>query len=86
MMQTAVSLMTIEKMHSVFATHGLLEMLVTDNGTVITSEEFKKFMDKNGIQHVHTSPYHPASNGLAKRVVQTFKRALKKVRFGMIES
>ena len=30
MMQSAISLMTTEKMHSVFATHGLPEMLVTD--------------------------------------------------------
>ena len=40
MMQTATFLTTIEKMSSVFATHGFPEMLVTDNGTVFTSEEF----------------------------------------------
>ena len=33
-------------------------------------------MKSNGIKHIHT-PYQPSTNGLAKRFVQTFKRALK---------
>ena len=85
-MQSATSLMTIEKMRSMFTTHGLPEMVMIDNGTVFTSDEFKKFMDKNGIRHVHTSPYHPASNGLTERAVQTFRIAMKKVCLGTIES
>ena len=28
---------------SIFATHGLPEMLVTDNGSVFTSDTFKKY-------------------------------------------
>ncbi|XP_038635084.1 uncharacterized protein K02A2.6-like, partial [Scyliorhinus canicula] len=69
---------TIEKMCLSFSTHGLPEVLVTDNGTQFTSEEFARFMKMNGIRHIRTAPYHPASNGLAERAVQTFKRGLKK--------
>jgi transposase InsO family protein len=53
-------------------------VVVSDNGTAFTSAEFKEFMQQNGIRHVTSSPYHPASNGLAERHIQTFKSALKK--------
>jgi len=30
------------------------------------------------VKHIRVSPYHPASNGLAERMVQTFKQSMKK--------
>ena len=42
----ATSQSTMEKMRSIFATHGLPEMLVTDNRPVFTSGEFEVFLDK----------------------------------------
>ena len=62
----------------IFATHGFPEMLVSDNRTAFTREEFRQFLKLNGIRPDTSAPYHPASNGLAERAVQTFKRALKK--------
>ncbi len=43
-------------------------------------------MEINGIRHVTSAPYHPASNGLVERVVQIVKRGLRKVTQGDIHS
>ena len=74
----ATTTSTISHLRSIFATHGLPEMLVTDNASIFTSEEFTLFTKQNGIRHVTSAPYHPASNGLAERAVQTFKEFMKK--------
>ena len=66
-------------MRRLFATLGLPEVIVSDNATTFTSEEFRQFLKKNEIRHVLTPPY-PASNGLAERAVQTFKEGMKKLR------
>ena len=50
---------------------------MSDNGTAFTSEEFQTFMKSNGIRHVRCAPYHPSSNGLAEKAVQTFNKAMK---------
>ncbi|XP_062389467.1 uncharacterized protein K02A2.6 [Sardina pilchardus] len=68
---------TIEELRSIFSRFGLPQQLVSDNGPQLISEEFKTFMEENGIQHIRTAPYHPATNGLAERFVQTLKQALK---------
>ena len=68
-----------------FATHGIPETLVSDNGSVFTGKEFQQFIRLNSIKHVTTVPYHPASNGLAEQAVQTLKIGLKKVTGGTLE-
>jgi hypothetical protein len=70
---------TIEKLRSTFAIHGLPKTIVSDNGSNFCSEEFEEFLAKNGIHYRRTAPYHPASNGLAERAVQTFKEGMKKM-------
>ena len=83
---STTSSVTIEKLRSTFATFGIPEILVTDNGFNFTSSEFEEFLKFNGICHIKTVPYHPASNGLAERAVQTFKSGMKKLTSGTLET
>ena len=80
------SQVTIKALHPIFATHGLPEIIVSDNGSAFTSEEFQEFVKQNGIRHLRSAPYHPASNGLAERAVQTFKNAMKKATTSDLET
>ena len=50
---------------------------VGDNGPQFRSEEFTRFLNMNGVKHVGVAPYHAASNGLAERMVQSFKNHMK---------
>ena len=68
---------TVEEVRQLFASHGLPEQIVTDNGPQFVSEDFAKFLRENGVKHIRCSPYHPSSNGLVERFVQTFKSAMK---------
>ena len=52
---SATSQATMEKLRLVFSTHGLPEVLVSDNGTSFTSEEFAAFVRSNGIKHYITN-------------------------------
>ena len=64
-------------MRTLFAAYGLPEQVVSDNGPQFTSEDFKDFIKENHIKHILSTPYHPSTNGLAKRFVQTFKKAMR---------
>ncbi len=76
-MASTTSQVTIEALFALFTRYGLPEQVVSDNGPQFTSLEFAHFMKSQGIKHILSAPYHPSSNGLAERFVQTFKRAMK---------
>ena len=68
---------TLDVLREWFCTHGIPEQIVTDNGSQFTAEAFKAFTQCNGIRHVRSAPYHPSSNGLAERFVQSLKASLR---------
>jgi len=76
-MSTSTATKTVEALRHVFAIHGLPDLIVSDNGAQFVSDEFNQFLKQNGIRHIRSAPYHPATNGLAERFIQSFKRAMK---------
>ena len=63
---------------SIFARHGIPEVVVSDNGPQFSAEAYAKFAQTYGFEHVTSSPHYPKSNGEAERAVQTVKNLLKK--------
>ena len=73
-MKSTTTASLIVELRRVFSVFGLPQQLVSDNGPQFISAEFVK---ENGVKHVRSAPYHPSTNGLAERFVQSFKQALK---------
>ena len=76
---------TIEKLRQIFSIHGFPRKTVMDNGPSFTSNEFKRFVEANGIKHVTSAPYHPSANGLTDRAVQTMKTGLRGIQDSSIQ-
>ena len=53
---SATSHSTISVLRTIFASHGLPEILISDNGTAFTSSEFGIFLRQNGIRHLSSLP------------------------------
>ena len=70
----------INKLKSIFSRHGIPERCFSDNGPQYVSQEMKEFAHNWGFTHVTSSPYHPKSNGLAEKTVQTIKRIFQKAK------
>ena len=51
--------------------------LVSDNAPKFWNEDLNLWLEKIGCKPYKTPPYHPQSNGLAERMVQTVKTRLK---------
>ncbi|XP_026724771.1 uncharacterized protein K02A2.6-like isoform X1 [Trichoplusia ni] len=68
----------IGKIREIWSRFGIPKQLVSDNGPPFSSEEFNSFLEYNGVEHVYSAPYHPASNGLAENAVKQCKRVIKK--------
>ena len=85
-MDSTTASKTIQVLRGLFSRHGIPHILVSDNGPQFCSEEFSAFLKSNGVKHIRSAPYHPATNGLAERFVRTFKQALKSFKgTGMVQ-
>ena len=69
----------VEALRASFAVQGLPDTIVSDNATSFASQEFKDFIQRNGVRHPTSAPYHPSTNGAAERTVESFKQTLRKL-------
>ena len=76
-MNSTTAARTIAALRNMFARYGIPEQMVSDNGPQFVAEEMRQFLATNGVKHLRSAPYYPATNGAAERLVQTVKRALK---------
>ena len=68
----------IRHMKSIFARHGIPEIVVSDNCPQFAADSFSRFSREYQFEHVTSSPYYPQGNGEAERAVQTVKHLLRK--------
>ncbi|XP_003382034.1 putative integrase core domain protein, partial [Trichinella spiralis] len=58
----------ISCLRQIFSTHGLPDIIVSDNGTQFTSHTFQEYLNKGGIRHITSASFHPSSNGQDERM------------------
>ncbi|GFR09671.1 transposon Tf2-9 polyprotein [Trichonephila clavata] len=76
-MKATTTKKTIECLRDSFARFGLPRVLVSNNGPQLTSYEFQRFMQRNGVKHKTKALFKPSSNGQAGRYVATLKQSLR---------
>ena len=55
-MGSTTSAATVSKLRRIFASYGLPEQLVSNNGPQFTSREFAMFLRKNTVKHIRSAP------------------------------
>ncbi len=77
-LSTLTSSSVVKAFKTTCAMFGAPKEIVSDNGPQFIGSDFQTFTNDWGIKHTTSSPYHPKSNGLAERTIQTVKRLIKK--------
>ena len=67
----------VERLKTLFARHGIPDIVTSDGGTQFTSHVFQSLSTEYGFQHRVTDPHTPSSNGAAERAVRTAKWILR---------
>lgn len=66
-----------ESLTELFSRNGLCRQILSDRGSVFTSDAFQTFLAEMGVQHLLTSAYRPESNGTLERAHGTIKRMIE---------
>ena len=83
---SATSSVTKDKMRSTFASHGLPEIVVSDNGSNFVSSEFKSFLQKKASSTLPQQLSTQVQMARVELAVQTFKQRMKKQGDGSVNT
>ena len=67
----------INKLRKIFATHGVPETIISDNGPQFKFQEFESFAREYDFIHITSSPHFQQANGQAESAVKVAKKMLK---------
>ncbi|RXN21320.1 retrotransposon-like family member retr-1 [Labeo rohita] len=70
----------ILKLKKIFASHGIPEKVISDNGPQFSSKDFESFAHAWDFVHVTSSPRYPQSNWLSEKAVQIAKSLMDKAK------
>ncbi|KAL8593283.1 hypothetical protein ACOMHN_009936 [Nucella lapillus] len=68
---------TIPKLDSIFARHGVPDIVKSDNGPPFSSHEFKQFANQLGFKHRKVTPLWPQANGGVEKCMQMIKKTIQ---------
>ena len=75
--KSTTSTTIINRLRQIFAMHGLVDEIVTDNASYFVSSEIKAFLHENGIKHSRISPYWSRNNGLVENFNKSIRKAVR---------
>jgi hypothetical protein len=70
-----------EALLSICSRFGLPDEILSDQGTQFTSDVMRSLLRLMSVSQLHSSPFHPQTNGLVERFNGTLKAMLKKLMF-----
>lgn len=82
LMSSTTTEAVIKALRRLFSTHGLHDILVSDNGPQFMATQFKLFLAEQEILHALVTSFHPTSNGQVEKMVQSTKEALSQMAQG----
>ena len=68
---------TIAKFERIFATHGLLHIIKSNNGPPFNSNNIRLYMKENGIKHQRITPLWPQANSEVENFMKPMEKAIR---------
>lgn len=76
---------TVKTLEEIFSNFGCPKIIISDQGTSFTSNEFKVFLESLGIKHVLNAVATPRANGQIERYNRTILNSLAAMNHGLDE-